>query len=87
MDKNMNMKPCQTDRQETFKIRTYYKTELAHLYLPHLADWRNALKQFHRWIAACPGLQARIDALGCKKGSVYYTPKVVRELVEAFGEP
>lgn len=72
---------------QVFKIKTYYKTELAHLYFPHMQDWRNALRQLRRWIAEYPGLKARIDAMGCKKGGVYFTPKVVEELVEAFGEP
>ncbi|MEG1564592.1 MAG: DUF4248 domain-containing protein [Bacteroides sp.] len=69
-----------------FVYRSYGKSELASLYLPHILPG-SAMKAFNEWIIAFPGLTARLQATGFMRNAKRYTPAQVRMIVEAIGEP
>ena len=69
---------------ETFKIKTYGRTELALLYSterPAQGAWRKLL----RWINHHPTLGTRLAATGLPSHSRVFTPATVRPIVESLG--
>ena len=69
-----------------FKIRSYYKGELALLYSPELTE--NAARvKLMKWIALQPRLVQQLQELGFKRTTKVLTPLMVRYIVEAIGEP
>ncbi len=71
---------------ETFKIKTYGRTELALLYSPELSA-QGAWRKLLRWINHHPTLSTRLAATGLTSHSRVFTPAQVRLIVEALGEP
>lgn len=71
---------------ETFKIRTYGRTELALLYSPCLSA-QGAYRKLMKWIVYHPGLSEQLAELGLNPRSRVYTPAQVKVIVEALGEP
>ncbi len=69
-----------------FSIRAYGRTELAQAYLPHLSAGA-AYQKLRQWIALSPGLQDRLKAMGDDGACRTWTPRQVREIVGALGEP
>ena len=75
-----------TQKQGDFTIRAYGRTELAEMYLPHLSPNR-AWRKLQDWIGVAPGLEQRLAQLGYRKSQRMWTPRQVRAIVEALGEP
>lgn len=71
---------------ETFKIRTYGRTELAQLYCPGLCP-QTAFRKLNQWIDFHPTLRGSLHALVTSDKTRTYTPAQVRLIVEALGEP
>lgn len=65
--------------QMSFKVRAYYKSELAMIYCPRMPR-RNALRRFNRWLEKNPRL-----AYLLKKNDL--TPSQVQQIVDEIGEP
>lgn len=72
--------------ETTFAYRSYGKSELASLYLPHILP-TSAMRVFNEWIDAFPGLAAQLAATGLALKSKRYTPAQVRMITGALGEP
>ena len=72
--------------QTPFIIRAYGRTELAQAYLPHLSPGA-AYAKLRQWIALSPGLQDRLRQIGDDGTCRTWTPRQVREIVRAIGEP
>ena len=66
--------------EEVFLIRSYGKGELACLYIHNV-------KEFNIWIRKAPGLEQKLLETGMSRSARRYTPKQVRLIVEALGEP
>lgn len=75
-----------TQKQGDFTIRTYGRTELAEMYLPHLSPNRT-WRKLQEWIAVAPGLEQRLAQLGYRQSQRMWTPRQVGAIVEALGEP
>jgi len=74
-------------RKETdFIVRTYKKSDLAHLYNPDTSIL-TALQLLKKWIRANEGLSCALAATGLKSTAKLYTPKQVELIVEYLGEP
>ena len=71
---------------ETFKIRTYGRTELAQLYSPGLCP-QAAFRKLNQWIDFHPTLRHELHALVPSDRVRTYTPAQVRLILEAMGEP
>lgn len=71
---------------ETFKTRTYGRTELAQLYCPNLCP-QAAFRKFNGWIDLYPRLREELYAHGLSPKSRTYTPIQVRLIADALGEP
>lgn len=72
--------------EEVFPIRSYGKGELACLYI-HNVQQASAVKEFNIWIRKAPGLEQKLLETGMSRSARRYTPKQVRLIVEALGEP
>lgn len=71
---------------DTFKIRTYGRTELAQLYCPTMNP-RAAFRKLMHWIDLYPHLNDHLADLGYLPHQRTYTPAQVKLIVEALGEP
>lgn len=80
------MKEKKEADETPFVYRSYGKSELAALYLPHILP-ASAMKEFNEWINAFPGLTGQLAATGLAKRSKRYTPAQVRLIATALGEP
>lgn len=74
------------EREESFRIRSYGRTELAQLYCPELTP-KAAYRKVDGWIRRYPGLTGRLAEMGHLPTARTYTPAQVREIIEALGEP
>ena len=72
--------------EEEFRIRTYAKAELAHLYNPCMTI-PAALRTLARWITGNKTLATQLSVLEYNHRSRIYTPKQVKAIVEHLGEP
>ncbi len=72
--------------ENTFKIRTYGRMELAQMYSPDLTS-RSAWRKFKSWLYLSPGLMLHLYESGYKKGIRTFTAKQVEMIVNAIGEP
>ena len=72
--------------EETFKIRSYGKGELAQLYCPHITA-AAARKKLMVWINLYPNLMDGLHRIGLDDASRSFTPAQVRMIVDALGEP
>lgn len=75
-----------TQKQGDFTIRAYGRTELAEMYLPHLSP-SHAWRKLQEWIAVAPGLKQQLICLGYRTSQRMWTPRQVKAIVEALGEP
>lgn len=71
---------------ETFKIRTYGRTELAQLYCPGLCP-QAAFRKLNQWIDLHPTLRSDLRALATSDKTRTYHPAQVRLIIDALGEP
>lgn len=71
---------------ETFKIRTYGRTELAQLYFPDLCP-QAAFRKLNQWIDFHPTLRIELRALVPSDKVRTYTPAQVQLIYHALGEP
>jgi len=74
------------ETEDKFPIRSYSKSELASLYLPHITS-KSAVCKLNKWIAHYPGLWNALLEIGFAPKSHYYTPAQVKLIVQALGEP
>ena len=75
-----------TERTTDFRLRAYGRTELAQLYSPHLSAGA-AWQKLRAWISLYPGLTDQLSAAGYTPRLRMFTPRQVRMIVEALGEP
>lgn len=75
-----------TQKQGDFIIRAYGRTELAQMYLPHLSPSR-AWRKLQDWISVAPGLEQELLKSGYRQSQRMWTPRQVKAIVEALGEP
>jgi hypothetical protein len=68
-------------QDEPFRIKAYYKADLAMLYGPKLSK-DAAMKRLRNWLRVNPRLRPLLKV----KGQTY-TPKQVATIVEELGEP
>lgn len=71
---------------EQFKIRSYGYGELAHLYFPNITK-KSACTRFKSWISENEKLLNRLYEIGYQKKQRLLTPRQVKLIIEAFGEP
>lgn len=73
-------------KENGFIVRTYKKSDLAHLYNPDTSIL-TALQLLKKWIKANDGLSVALAGTGLKTTAKLYTPKQVELIVEYLGEP
>ena len=62
------------------------QTSLQKRYSPSVQQ-ASAVKEFNIWIRKAPGLEQKLLETGMSRSARRYTPKQVRLIVEALGEP
>lgn len=67
--------------------RMYSKLELAQLYFPDAIDKSVARRHLMAWIQQCVPLWQNIQRMGYRKGSQFFTPRMVKCIVDYLGEP
>jgi len=72
--------------EDGFEIRSYFKSELANLYLPAVPV-RSALRTLNGWMHRHPTLLADLQRTGYQKNSKILTPVQVGMVVVALGKP
>lgn len=70
-----------------FRIRPYTKRELARLYFPDTPKVKTAVTNLRRWMGQNAGMMERLCEAGYLPGNRIFSPRQVRIIVEAFGEP
>lgn len=73
-------------KENDFVVKTYKKSDLAHLYNPDTGIV-TALQLLKKWIRANEALNRELAATGLKTTAKLYTPKQVALIVEYLGEP
>ena len=72
---------------DEFRIRAYGRTELAQMYSPHITP-EAAWQKLKAWIDYYPGLNGWLREAGYRpERRTGFTPRQVRLIVEALGEP
>ena len=71
---------------ETFRIKSYTKTELALLYNPHSQE-SSAIQNLYRWIRRCKPLVDELEAVGYNKYRHSFLKQEVEIIVKYLGEP
>lgn len=74
------------EKEERFKIRTYEKAELAHLYNPNM-PLVSAMRKLRSWIHRNKQLSAALIEAGENKRDHSYPPRQVALIVDYLGEP
>lgn len=82
----MTKSDVNTSTEERFPIHSYGKGELACLYIRNVQQ-ASAVKEFNIWIRKAPGLEQKLRETGMSRTARRYTPRQVRLIVEALGEP
>ena len=72
---------------ESFKIKTYGKSELALLYFPEAQSTNGALCNLKYWISRNEQLTEKLRDCGMPQNAKNYTPREVALIVEYLGEP
>ena len=72
---------------ETFKIKTYGKSELALLYFPDALTPQGALNNLNYWISRNADLKRELQDCGMPSLAKNYTPREVALIVTYLGEP
>lgn len=77
-----------TEKYNTYRIqiRAYSKCELAHIYFPD-SEQQVAVNRLMMWVKQAPDLMEQLKAAGYQSRCKILTPRQVRLIVEAFGEP
>lgn len=70
-----------------FPQRMYSKVELAQLYFPDAIDKSVARRHLMAWIQQCTPLWQSILGMGYRKGCQFFTPRMVKCIVDYLGEP
>lgn len=70
----------------SFLVKTYSKSELAHLYCPDISLC-SALRLFKTWIEQNKELHNKLIETGYKPRNRYFFPKQVELIKEYLGEP
>ncbi len=73
--------------EQIFRIRPYTKRELARLYFPDTPKIKTAVTNLRRWMGQNAGMMERLSEAGYLPGNRIFSPRQVRIIVEAFGEP
>lgn len=73
-------------KENDFIVKTYKKSDLAHLYNPDTSIV-TALQLLKKWIRANGALSRELEMTGLKSTAKLYTPKQVGLIVEYLGEP
>lgn len=76
----------QTEKEQTFTIRTYSKVEMARLYNPTMC-LTLALQTLARWMRMNTTLMDELEQIGYNKYRRAFTPAEVRIIVKYLGEP
>ena len=63
----------------------YSKLELAQLYFPDAIDKSVARRHLMAWIQQCVPLWQNIQRMGYRKGSQFFTPRMVKCIVDYLG--
>lgn len=74
------------EKEEKFRIRTYEKAELAHLYNPHM-PLVSAMRKLRMWIRRNEQLRTALAEAGENVRDHSYPPRQVELIVAALGEP
>lgn len=69
-----------------FIVRTYAKSDLAHLYCPEV-PLNSALRIFKSWINQNLELSEKLTQTGYKSRNRYFCPKQVEIIRDYLGEP
>lgn len=72
--------------KSTFIVRTYMKSELAHLYNPQLT-LKNATQVLRRWITHNAELHQALLRAGYQEHNRSFTPRQVQIIIDILGEP
>ena len=72
---------------ESFKIRTYGKSELALLYFPEAQSKTGALQNLKYWISRNEELAHELNNCGASAKAKFFTPREVALIVAYLGEP
>lgn len=74
------------EEKSTFTVRSYTKSELAHLYNPQLT-LKNATQVLRRWILHNSELYAELIHLGYQDRNRIFTPRQVQVITDYLGQP
>ena len=72
---------------ESFKIKTYGKSELALLYFPEAQSKTGALQNLNYWISRNEKLTCELNNCGAPAKAKFFTPREVMLIVEHLGVP
>lgn len=72
--------------ESAFVVRTYLKSELAHLYNPQLT-LKNATQVLRRWINHNTELHQALIRSGYWEYNRSFTPRQVQIIIDLLGEP
>ena len=72
--------------QNEWRIRPYYKSELAEAYAPFLATG-SALNRLAHWIDLNAPLSEALAQTGCRRSQRVFTSRQVALIFEYLGEP
>lgn len=67
--------------------RMYSKIELSQLYFPQTNDKAVARHHLMAWIKGCPELWAQLQELGYRNRCQFFSPRMVRLIMDYLGEP
>lgn len=74
------------EEKSTFIVRTYLKSELAHLYNPQFTV-KNATQVLRRWILHNAELHAALLCQGYQDRNRSFTPRQTETIIHFLGEP
>jgi len=74
------------EEKSTFTVRSYTKSELAHLYNPQLT-LKNATQVLRRWILHNTELYEALIRAGYQDRNRILTPRQVEIIIQILGEP
>ena len=75
------------EKDTTFEIRAYGKSELALLYFPNAGSTKGALCNLNYWISHNMELSTALRDCGMSSKAKFYTPKEVALIAHFLGEP
>lgn len=72
--------------QDTFEVRCYHKSELAHFYFPDMESV-SAVHKLMRWVKKCGELMEELEKAQYESNNQWLFTREVRLIVKHLGNP